>query len=116
MGRRELARLDSLSWVYRIFSGLFAFFGLWVWLPNIRHALVGGSWQLAGCSLVYGVFALLWAAGLFLAAYRLRERRQYGLCLGMAASLLIFFPFGTAAGVWSLSLLRRPAVKALFES
>ncbi len=116
MADRNLARLDRLALTYRIFSGLFAFFGLWVWLPNIRRSVAAGSWQLAGCSLVYGLLALGWAAGLFIAAYRLREQRRYGLCMAMGVTLLAFFPFGTAAGVWAISLLRRPAVRALFRS
>ncbi len=116
MSRRDLARLDRLSWIYRGFSALFAFFGLWVWLPNIGRSLSSGSWQIAGCSLVYGLIALGWAAGLFVASLQLRQRLRHGLCMAMGVTLLAFFPFGTAAGVWSISLLRRPSVRQLFRS
>ena len=116
MSRRDLERLDGLAWVYRGFSALFAFFGLWVWLPSIGRSLSGGSWQLAGCSLLYGLLALSWAAALFVAARWLMVRQRHAACLAVGVTLLVFFPFGTAAGVWAISLLRRPPVRGLFRS
>lgn len=115
MARGDLARLDRLAWIYRLFSALFGFFGINFLVRMLGPAVSQGNWRLAGCALVYSLIGLGWAAGLLAASFLLREGRQHGFCLTMAVTLLAFFPFGTAAGVWSISLLRRPSVRALFR-
>jgi hypothetical protein len=60
------------------------------------------GWTLSICILL---------AGRFLAG-----QRHYVFCLVVAAILSMCFPFGTALGVFTIIVLIRPSVKALFEA
>lgn len=44
----------------------------------------------------------------------LGQRKHYTFCIVMAGIACIFMPFGTILGVFSLVVLMRPTVKALF--
>jgi hypothetical protein len=67
---------------------------------------------LAGLIMVLG-----WTfAGLMAWAGRnLARRRRYTFCLVMAALACMFMPFGTVLGVFTIMVLVRPSVKALFD-
>jgi hypothetical protein len=52
----------------------------------------------------------------FLAGRYLTQRRRYTFCLVIAAIMCIMVPFGTVLGVFTIIVLMRPSVKALFES
>ncbi len=52
---------------------------------------------------------------IFLAGRYLGRRRHYMFCLVMAGILCILIPFGTVLGVFTLIVLMRPSVKAMFE-
>lgn len=54
------------------------------------------------------------SAFLVRAGHRLRAHGSYVFCQVMAAIACVFFPFGTVLGVFTLIVLTRPAVKALF--
>jgi hypothetical protein len=75
--------------------------------PDVRIVL-----DLISALGVCGSLAL--SLGLVFVGRAVRQRRRY--TLGLVASVLILpaFPFGTAVGVYSLSVLRDPAVKRLF--
>ena len=71
--------------------------------------------------LIFVIFAacfilLGWTFAAFLAyAGRcLAQRKSYTFCLVMAGIACIFMPFGTILGVFSIIVLVRPSVKALF--
>lgn len=56
-------------------------------------------------------------AGLLAYAGRCLDRRQhYTFCFVMAAVACFFMPVGTALGVFTIIVLSRPSVKAVFES
>ncbi len=55
------------------------------------------------------------AVCVLLAGRNLARRRRYTFCMVMAALLCLFMPFGTVLGVFSIIVLVRPSVKALFE-
>jgi hypothetical protein len=56
-------------------------------------------------------------AGLLAWAGRCLSRcRHYTFCLVMASFACLFMPFGTVLGVFTIIVLIRPSVKALFES
>ena len=60
------------------------------------------------------VFALAMAA---LAAYAgkcLSDRKNYTFCIVIAALSCLSFPFGTALGIFTIIVLQRPAVRAMF--
>jgi hypothetical protein len=75
------------------------FFG-WIFLLAGSFAFISG-WTMAVC--------LLFAAGF------LRRRTHHLFCIVIAGLSCLFFPFGTALGVFSLIVLLRPSVKAVFE-
>lgn len=61
------------------------------------------------------VFATGLAVCLFLAGRFLRQRTHYTFCLVTAAVACTFMPVGTALGMFTLIVLLRPSVKALFD-
>jgi hypothetical protein len=74
---------------------------------------------LAGCFVaglggIFLVFAVAYALALFLAARFLAERRRHTFCVVVAAISCTFTPLGTVLGVFTLIVLFRPSVKALF--
>jgi hypothetical protein len=64
--------------------------------------LITAGWALGGCMI---------AAGRLLAG-----RRKYMFCFVTAAIGCIFTPFGTVLGIFTLIVLSRPSVKALFNT
>jgi hypothetical protein len=54
------------------------------------------------------------AVAMALTGYFLLKRRNYTFCLVVAAVECIFMPFGTVLGVFTIIVLLRPAVKAMF--
>ncbi|MFP5287445.1 MAG: hypothetical protein ACLGI9_17035 [Thermoanaerobaculia bacterium] len=62
------------------------------------------------------ITALIWAYAicLALAGTYLARRTHYTFCLVMAAISCTFMPLGTALGIFTLIVLLRPSVRALF--
>lgn len=56
------------------------------------------------------------AVTIALAGYYLSKRRNYTFCLVVAGLECIFMPFGTVLGIFTIIVLVRPSVKALFEA
>ena len=52
---------------------------------------------------------------LFRAGRRLKQHRSYTFCLVVAGISCMIVPFGTVLGVFTIIVLMRPSVKALFE-
>lgn len=76
-----------------------AFFGwLFIVFPSL---IILTGWILSACIIRSG--------------FRLRKRSSYTFCCVMAGIECIFFPLGTALGVFSLILLTKQEVKALFD-
>lgn len=69
-------------------------------LVLIASGLILAGWTFAGC--------LAWAGRC------LGRRRHYLFCLIMAGVACLFMPFGVVLGVFSIIVLVRPSVKALF--
>lgn len=75
--------------------------------------------RLAGCFVagiggLFMVAAVGYALALFLAARYLAERRRHTFCVVVAAISCGFSPLGTVLGVFTLIVLFRPSVAALF--
>lgn len=65
------------------------------------------------------LMALIWAmaALTYVAGRRLAERRSHMFCMVVAAVLcVVFMPLGTLLGVFTIIVLQRPSVKALFAT
>jgi hypothetical protein len=75
------------------------------WL-GLLFAVLGGAFVLAGWTLA----ALKFVAGRSLAA-----RRRRTLCIAVACICCILPPLGTLLGIFTLVVLHRPSVKALFD-
>jgi len=56
------------------------------------------------------------AAAIVMTGYFLSQRRRYTFCLVVAGVECIFMPFGTVLGVFTIIVLVRPAVKAMFQA
>ena len=55
------------------------------------------------------------AVAMAIAGRKLAVRRSYTYCLVVAGIECLFMPFGTVLGVFTIIVLIRPSVKALFE-
>lgn len=80
--------------------------------PDVFPAIIGvffvvfaGTFILLGWSL---------AVCVLLAGLNLSRRRHYMFCLVMAGISCAFMPLGTVLGVFTIVVLMRPSVKALF--
>ena len=73
---------------------------------GLIFAVIGSAAAL--CGWVFA--ALIFAAGRSLAA-----RKRHTFCIVIAAICCAVFPLGTALGVFTILLLSRPAVKAMFQ-
>ncbi len=56
------------------------------------------------------------AIAILIAGKYLARRRRYMYCFVVAAIECLFTPFGTVLGVFTIIVLLRPAVKALFQA
>jgi hypothetical protein len=62
------------------------------------------------------LFGWAFAACLAYAGLCLGQRKQYTFCLVMAGVACLFMPFGTVLGIFTIIVLVRPQVKALFDT
>jgi hypothetical protein len=72
---------------------------------GLMFALIGGMAVLG-----WGFAALIFVAGRSLAA-----RKRYMFCIVVAALCCASFPLGTTLGVFTILVLMRPTVKAMFQ-
>jgi hypothetical protein len=72
---------------------------------GLMFVMIGGVFVLGG----WLVAALIFTAGRFLG-----QHKHHTFCVVIAALSCVFFPFGTALGVFSLLVLLRPSVKEMF--
>ncbi len=125
--------LRLLSIFHYVCAGLAAFFAC---IPII-HVLIGSVLllhpqavgpqnnqphpeQFVGLIFVVmgGMFILLgwtFAACVAYAGRCLSQRKNYTYCMVMAGIACLFMPFGTILGIFSIMVLIRPSVKALFN-
>ncbi len=104
-----------------IFPGIYALMGL-VGMA-VGAGLGGGEGTgimvVSGMfSLVFGIFAIVGAAVVTvvaMSAHRLHHRRHYDFCFFVAILQCIMVPLGTVVGVFTLIVLNRPTVKAIFH-
>jgi hypothetical protein len=74
------------------------------------------GWLFIIGGLVFSVGFGVLAALQILTAIRLKARRSRILCIITAALTCLFVPYHTALGVFTLMVLQRPSVKAMFEA
>jgi ABC-type transport system involved in cytochrome c biogenesis permease subunit len=76
--------------------------------------LVGWFFILVACALI--VFCLAYAVAMAVAAQHLASHRHRTFCLVMAGVSCMFVPFGTVLGIFTILVLSKESVRALFEA
>ena len=83
--------------------------------PQDEGARVVG-WLMAGCAAFFMTIGFAFAALVASTGRALARRRWYTFCLVVATALCIVVPLGTLLGVFTIIVLVRPSVRALFEA
>jgi len=86
--------------------------------PSGPHGHPHDQEVVAGVMVVFGIVMAAVLVPLIvlhlLAAAGLRKRTRYTLVLVMSGFTCLSFPLGTGLGIWTIMVLMRPGVKALF--
>jgi len=77
-------------------------------------AIIGGLFAVIGAAAV--LFGWAVAACVIYAGRCLAQRKYHTFCFVIAAICCLSIPFGTVLGVFTIIVLSRPSVKALFET
>ncbi|MBI3160467.1 MAG: hypothetical protein HYZ26_12790 [Chloroflexi bacterium] len=132
---QDFEHLKILAIFHYVVAGLSALFGSF----PILHLMAGITFLTSGVfsaaassgEMPYGFFTLFglmftlipaviilsgWAlaVGLAIAGWSLGKRQHYTFCLVMAGIVCVFMPFGTVLGAFTIIVLVRPSVRALF--
>jgi len=96
-----ISLLTELPNLFRQEETLFPFLIIPVMFILIPAALILAGWAFSICIAIAGRF--------------LQTRKHHTYCLVMGGVETVFFPFGTALGIFTLLLITKPEVKELFE-
>ncbi|MBV8585108.1 MAG: hypothetical protein JO308_02380 [Verrucomicrobia bacterium] len=96
-----------------IVSGMFAANAQTTEDSTISAATLGGIFTVVG--IVVAVIFIIIGILCWMAGNSLRKHKGYGFSFVIAILHLFNFPLGTALGIFSLVVLNRPTVKALFK-
>ena len=129
VGGDDVEHLRLLAIFHYVVAGIIALISL---LPGIQLvlglAMASGhvepqdegarimGWIFVGCAAFFMTIGFTSAALVAFAGRSLETRRRYTLCLVVATVLCMLFPFGTLLGVFTLVVLVRPTVKAMFDA
>jgi hypothetical protein len=128
---RDFRHLKLLSIFYYVVAGLLALFScialvylfMGIMFLTMPPPSGGGSpppaamgWFFIIISSAILLLGWCWATMIALAGWFLGKCRHYIFCMVMGCSALLFQPFGTVLGVFTIILLIRPNVKRLFET
>ncbi|MGJ7901579.1 hypothetical protein [Lysobacter sp. 1R34A] len=123
---QDASQLKTLSILHYVFAALYllpllmAFLYVFMGVAILKggiHSQPGdevGGWVLIGVAVALFLVAVIGGSLTFLAGRRLSQRRGRTLCMVVACISCLSVPLGTALGVFSLIVLSRPSVKALF--
>lgn len=127
--REDLSQLRLLAVFHYVVAGLTALFALFPVIHlTLGIVLVSGALphddpgaRLGGWFFIVFASALILcglalAGAIALAGRNLQRQRRHTYCMVVAALSCMMMPFGTVLGVFTLIVLLRPGVKALFES
>lgn len=82
--------------------------------PPDPHAQEAAAGIMIAVAVVMGIMMIALLVLHLLAAAGLKKRTRYTLAFAMACMACLSVPLGTALGVWTIMVLTRPSVKALF--
>jgi hypothetical protein len=120
--------LSIFHYIVGAMAGLFACFPIFHFVMGIAFMAAGvsGSAESGGApAALFGLMFTVIAGSIILFGWAfaictaltgryLTQRRRYMFCLVMAGVECIFTPFGTVLGVFTIIVLMRPEVKAMF--
>ena len=125
---QDVEHLKILSILYYVWGGLtacFSCFGMFYVVFGLVAVIAGAQHQGGPPPVVGGMFMLIGVifvvlggtvGGLTIWVGRcLAQRKRYTLCFVMACVSCLSVPLGTALGVFTIIVLQRPEVKAMFE-
>jgi hypothetical protein len=127
---RDLEQLGLLAIFHYIVGGIMALCGCFPFIHlGLGVAMLSGAFHEPGKPapplflgwLLIGIasFAILlsWSLAfcVVLAGRKLAQRRNYTFCFVIAALECFFMPFGTVLGAFTIIVLQRASVKAMFE-
>lgn len=107
-----LAALASLLPLMHLFMGLAMLTGRFDEASPAESRLFG--WFFIVMASVMIAIGAACTAAILLTGHFLSRRRHYMFCLVVAAIECLFVPVGTILGVFTIVVLQRPSVKALF--
>lgn len=124
----DASHLQILAIFYYVFAGLNAFSVVLMAFYGVLMGAVFSSAPTSGPNadmdaalpMIIGLFTfvtalcLLFAVLHFMVGQRLRQRRGHTFCQIVSVVTCLSIPFGTALGVFTLIVLNRPSVRALF--
>jgi ribose/xylose/arabinose/galactoside ABC-type transport system permease subunit len=106
--------LFSFLPLIQLFMGIGFISGVFPPDRNPDSAPVALGWFLVILSGLFILSGLALAACIAVAGRNLARQRRYVFCLVVAAVCCLFAPIGTVLGVFTIVVLMRPSVKALF--
>lgn len=129
---QDQEHLRLLSIFHYVVGGITALFACFPLIHlAVGIAVVSGMFPVRpgeeGMNLLFGWFFIVIASALILIGWTLAvaillagkflaQRTHYMYCFVVAAIECILMPFGTVLGVFTILVLNRPSVKALFQS
>jgi hypothetical protein len=130
---QDAEHLKLLSIFHMILAGLTAlissFFISYIvigWLALQDPAMLGSGtdgpppemfgWMFMGMGSVAVLLGWTLAVSMFLAGRWLKRRERYTFCLVVAAASCLMMPLGTVLGIFTMIVLQRPTVKAMFQA
>ncbi len=76
----------------------------------------GLGWVMVAVGVIFMLMGFTYVVLVALAGRFLARMRHWTFCIVVAALSCVFFPFGTALGVFTIIVLAKPEVKAAFEA
>ena len=129
LSRRDETQLGLLSSFHNLVAALWAVVALFpiVYLGTGMDIVKGRFNAVGELSESFGWSVVLWSTAsivlclamailTLLAGWRLTQHRHRSFCLTIAAINCFFFPFGTALGILTIAVLKRPAVEETFRT
>lgn len=126
---KDSEHLKWLSISFYVYAGLTAFISLFPFIHlSIGIAMVSGAfengvdapppfvgWMFIGIASVFILSGFALAVCSFLAGKYLKQQKNYTFCFVIAVISCMFAPLGTVLGVFTIIVLLRDSVKALFN-
>jgi hypothetical protein len=128
LSQEDVKQLELLPMLFYIYAGFVGVIGLVVSMFAILPAIFipaaahgdENAWVFGGMFLaIFGCASLfLWAKAvvMVLAGRAFGRRSNHMLCMVGACVALMNIPLGTALGIFAITVLQRPQVKATFSS